>query len=255
MRTLTGRRLRKAWHCAGRDLWRTALLRDRVAAATEHAAVIESLRPDVVLDVGANRGQFTLLVKGLVPAATVMAFEPVDAALAVLHRVAAGLQDVTVVPVACGAERGTATLNVARDDDNSSLLPPTQQQIALAPGASTAHRASVRIEPLDDLVDVATLRGTSLLKMDVQGTEIDVLRGSADLLASLRYVYVELSFLERYVGQCRPADVARHLEGSGFELVHLHNPVVGGAGLVQADALFARPADHLWSPVLGGRPR
>jgi len=251
MMALTGRQLRKAWRCAGRSLWRTTLLRDRVAAATEHAAVIESLRPDVVLDVGANRGQFTLLVKGLMPAATVMAFEPVDEALAVLNRVAAGLHDITVVPVACGAERGTTALNVARDDDNSSLLPPTRQQIALAPGASTAHRASVRVEPLDDLVDVTTLRGTSLLKLDVQGTEVDVLQGSAGLLASLSYVYVELSFLERYVGQCRPADVVRHLEGSGFELVHLHNPVVGRGGLVQADALFARPADDLWSPVLG----
>lgn len=251
MRPLTGRRLRKAWHCAGRGLWRTTLLREGVAAATEHAALIESLRPDTVLDVGANRGQFTLLVKGLMPAATVMAFEPVDEALAVLNRVATGLHGITVVPVACGAERATTTLHVARDDDNSSLLPPTRQQIALAPGASTTHRASVLVEPLDDLVDIGVLRGTSLLKMDVQGTEIDVLQGSAGLLASLSYVYVELSFLERYVGQCRPADVVRHLEGSGFELVHLHNPVLGPRGLVQADALFARPSDDLWSPVLG----
>lgn len=247
----TLRRLDKGLRCARRRLWRGALLRHGVAAATEHRAVVARLRPDVVLDVGANRGQFTLLVKGLLPSAAVVAFEPVDEALAVLNRVVAGLDGVTVVPLACGAARGTGRLHVAHDDDNSSLLPPTAHQIALDGGAATARRAPTEVAPLDDLVDHRQIRGTSLLKVDVQGTELDVLRGADGLLDELTYLYVELSFLERYVGQSRPAEVVRHLEGSGFELVHLHNPLRASTGLVQADALFARRASHRWSPLLG----
>lgn len=248
--SVTGRRVVKAWRCAGNSLWRRSLLGHGVAAATEHASLVHAIRPDLVLDVGANRGQFTLLVKGLLPSASVVAFEPGGQALTVLRRVAAGLDDVAVVPVACGAARGTARLHVARDDDNSSLLAPTAQQTAIDRGASTAAREPVEVAPLADLVDHRLLGGTSLLKIDVQGTELDVLRGAAGIIGSLTYLYVELSFVERYIGQSRPAEVVRHLDGAGFELVHLHNPVRRSTAVVQADALFARAGAGRWSPLL-----
>jgi FkbM family methyltransferase len=229
------------------------VLRHGVAAATEHRAVVTRVRPDVVLDVGANRGQFTLLVKGLFPSATVVAFEPVEQALAVLRRLAAGMKGVTVVATACGAQRGSTTVNVAEDDDNSSLLPPTHRQLELDPRSSTSGTEAVDIAPLDDLVDQRLLAGVSLLKIDVQGTELDVLRGATNLLKAVTYLYVELSFLERYAGQSAPSDIVRLLDRSGFALLHLHNPISARGGLVQVDALFGRASCRNWSPLLERR--
>lgn len=224
-----------------------------MAAATEHSAVIAGLRPDVVLDVGANRGQFTLLVKGLLPGATVVAFEPVEQARTVLGKVVGDLGGVTIVPTACGADHAATGMNVAQDDDNSSLLVPSERQLGLHPGSSTVRRVPTEVAPLDDLVDRRVVRGVSLLKVDVQGTELDVLRGATGLLEVLTYVYVEMSFIERYVGQSAPAEIVRLLDRSGFALLHLHNPIPAPAGLVQVDALFARTALHRWSPLVGER--
>ncbi len=253
---LTGRvnvpRLKKAWLCMGRPLWRESLLRYRVAASTEHEAVIAALRPDVVLDVGANRGQFTLLVKGVLPSATIVAFEPVDDALSVLNKVARDLDGVTVVPTACGAARSSAVMNVAKDDDNSSLLPPMKSQLEIDAGSSTVRTVSTEVAPLDDLVDRRLLHGVSLLKIDVQGTELDVLQGAEGLLQDLTYVYVELSFLERYFGHSPPSEITRLLDRFGFALLHLHNPISTPMGTVEVDALFGRAASHNWSPVLQG---
>ncbi len=63
-----------------RVLWipayRRPFLRTRVAASTEHDRILESLDLDVVVDLGANRGQFALCIRRLFPAARIYSFEP-----------------------------------------------------------------------------------------------------------------------------------------------------------------------------------
>lgn len=77
-----------------------------------------------------------------------------------------------------------------------------------------------------------------MLKIDVQGGELDVLRGGSKTLDRLTWVYVECSFRELYIGQPPADEVVEHLRGAGFRLAGLgHVSYVGGEA-IQADFLF-----------------
>jgi hypothetical protein len=77
------------------------------------------------------------------------------------------------------------------------------------------------------------------LKLDVQGYELTALYGCEELLAKFRYVYVEASFIELYVGQALATDVIAYLLAKGFKLICVANLSRGNARRpIQADFLF-----------------
>ena len=59
----------------------------------------------------------------------------------------------------------------------------------------------VKVKPLDHILTPDELKKTTLLKIDVQGFEIEVLKGCNALINKISYIYVECSFLELYQGQ------------------------------------------------------
>jgi hypothetical protein len=83
----------------------------------------------------------------------------------------------------------------------------------------------------------------SLLKLDVQGYELEVLRGCRDMLPLFDYVYAELSFVEFYRGQALADDIMNFLSRSGFTVKGVYNTQYDATGKsIQCDCLFSRPA-------------
>jgi hypothetical protein len=90
------------------------------------------------------------------------------------------------------------------------------------------------------------------LKLDVQGFELECLRGCAEILPKCRQVYVEASFVELYGGQALLTDVARHLFDRGFALRGVHHCAYADDGsAVQADLLFVRAPQSGLAPRAG----
>jgi FkbM family methyltransferase len=221
--------------------YRTRLLRRRVAAAVEHARVLSGLDCRTVVDIGANRGQFSLVARQCQPQARVISFEPLPAAAAKFRAVFAGDDRVTLHEAAIGPATGNATLHISRQDDSSSLLPITGTQVALFPGTAEADTATVHVAPLREFVSVSDIRPPALLKLDVQGYELEVLRGCEDLLNRFTYVYAECSFVELYAGQALADEVIAWLRERGFKLRGVHNMDYDRGGrAIQADFLFGR---------------
>jgi hypothetical protein len=79
-----------------------------------------------------------------------------------------------------------------------------------------------------------------LLKLDVQGYELEVLRGAEATLRQTRAVLCEVSFREFYTGQPLFTEVVAYLGARGFTLHALAEGTALGAPLVQADALFLK---------------
>lgn len=216
-------------------------LRHRVAASVEHDRT--SLRHDyrTVLDVGANRGQFALVAARRFPNATLVCFEPQSRPRAILERVLAGHPRLRVIDVAVAASSGASVLHVTQADDSSSLLPATQLQVDSFPGTAPAGEIPVATERLDVLVPPAALVPPVLLKIDVQGTELDVLVGASALLPAIDTVLVECSFVELYLGQSLASDVVSLLHESAFKLTSIVAPTIDSTGqILQADLLFER---------------
>jgi hypothetical protein len=147
-----------------------------------------------------------------------------------------------VLDCALAAAAGTATLHVTEADDSSSLLQGTDLQTQLFPGTQASSRVEVVTRQLDEVVQPADVRRPALLKIDVQGTELDVLTGASRLLAAMDTVLVECSFAEFYVGQSAAGEVVALLHASSFRLTQVVAATVDGAGTVlQADMVFERP--------------
>jgi len=77
-----------------------------------------------------------------------------------------------------------------------------------------------------------------LLKVDVQGYELEVLKGATATLEKCSYVYLECSEIELYDGQALRKDVDSYLATHSFELLHTYNKSFHDGQLIQAEYLF-----------------
>jgi FkbM family methyltransferase len=222
--------------------WREALRRHRVAAGVEHARVLRNLGPlRTVVDIGANRGQFALAVRHVFPQARIVSFEPLAGPAALWRAVFAGDGQAELVEAAVGPESGTAQIHLSARDDSSSLLPITARQNALFPGTAEAGTATIHVVRLADALPAAHIETPALLKLDVQGFELQALAGCEAALDHFDWVYVECSFMELYAGQSFAGDVIAWLRERGLRLAGVYNMAYDGDGrAVQADFLFGR---------------
>ncbi|MGE5490057.1 MAG: FkbM family methyltransferase [Actinomycetota bacterium] len=216
-----------------------ALLRHRVLAGAEHRRVL-SRQLNTVVDIGANRGQFSLAARRWAPAARVEAFEPLPGPADVFRRVFEGDDGVRLHPSAIGPAAETRTMHVSARDDSSSLLPISAAQTTMFPGTWEAGLASVSVAPLDAFLGTDDIVAPAMLKLDVQGYELEALRGCETLLDAFDWVYCECSFVEFYTGQRLADEVVAWLADRDFRLEGTFNPARDGGRTVQADFLFRR---------------
>lgn len=233
--------LQKIFRVLAIPTYRSAFLRHRVAASTEHDHILRGLKIDTIVDIGANRGQFALCARRLFPEAEIYSFEPLSRPAGVFRAVFQHDPHVRLFQVAVAPARGCASMHVSRWDASSSILPIAAAQSANFPFTQETARESVATTPLADCLSADHLSANSLLKMDVQGFELQALRGSEALLDRFRFVYVEASFVELYVGQALATEVIAYLLSKNFRLLCVANLAKGRSRRpIQADFLFAR---------------
>jgi FkbM family methyltransferase len=155
----------------------------------ELETVCSLLEPGAVMwDVGANIGYFTIPVALTVgPSGRVVAFEPeAENARRLAENLALNnLRNVDVRQLAIGEEDGHATLFLADDSVfHTTAAPPDQLQISTMHG--TGWRMGVLMSRLDTVWRLSGSTDVAFVKVDVEGTEMSVLRGAKDLLETCR---------------------------------------------------------------------
>jgi FkbM family methyltransferase len=225
--------------------YRAALLRHWVAASVEHAEGLGALTLRTVVDVGANRGQFTLFALHTFPGARIISLEPLAEPVARFRRVFAKEPRVTLHHAALAPETGQSTMHVSNHDDSSSLLPITATLDRTFPGTNEVRTETVRTAPLSEFLDSSSIEEPAMLKLDVQGYELEALRACGELLDKFEYVCAEASFIEFYEGQVLADDLVAWLRERGFELVRSYGGYSDKHGrTLQADMLFKKNEDR-----------
>ena len=130
-------------------------------------------------------------------------------------------------------------MHISGRDDSSSLLPISDLQQVNFPGTQSVGIRQVPTGPLSDYVESGEMGRHSLLKIDVQGFELEVLKSAESLLPRFRWVYAECSFAPLYEGQALAGEVIAWLEARRFRHSGRFNSSYGRDGAaLQADLLF-----------------
>jgi FkbM family methyltransferase len=196
---------------------------------------------DLVVDVGANTGQYADKMRSLGYWGPLVSFEPGSAAFRVLSRRARPDATWSVHNVALGRTVGESLLHVSENSVSSSVLPVMEEHLLAAPRSLTVATEKVLTTTLDDVL--APYPGAALwLKMDVQGFESEVLSGGSLTLRRTRVIQCELSLRPLYEDQADYLQLINDIREAGFDLVHVEpgyqEPSSGQC--LQIDGLFVR---------------
>jgi FkbM family methyltransferase len=223
---------------------------------SEHRArqqTLSHLGIDLVLDVGANCGQFAEELMSSGYTGRVVSFEPLSQAHAILsHRCRAigGTRWQVHQRAAIGAEAGSATIHVAGNSVSSSLLPTLPAHVQAAPESVTIGTEDVQVARLDDAAEsYASTSRALLIKIDTQGFEWQVLDGAPRLLEQSMALQLELSLVPLYAGQRLWRDYVERLDKAGFQLYSAYPAFTDDhtGQTLQWDATFVRTSALLSS--------
>lgn len=180
--------------------------------------LLEQLRVDCVLDVGANQGQFATELRRLGYRGRIVSFEPVAHEFAVMRERFARDQQWQGFQYALGRENKVMQMNVFRDlTVMSSLLAPLGKQRNVEAQAVEVRRLDALLPGI--LPDLQEAR--VFLKMDTQGFDLEVFEGARGVLAHVVGLQSELSVRPLYRDMPRYLDALSLYEAAGFELSNL----------------------------------
>lgn len=178
----------------------------------------------------------------------VVAFEPDEVECARLNSLRWPYA-VRYLPVALGAANGlAATLRICKSPGCTSLLRPNRQlfgQFAYASNMEVVREVPVILERMDAVVPWRP----DAIKLDTQGTELDILEGAGSLLGGVIAVELEVEFVPQYEDQPLFADVDAFMRSHGFWLRGLKRSYWRqdasythpyGGQLIHGDALYLR---------------
>jgi FkbM family methyltransferase len=193
----------------------------------------KGLAPDLIFDVGAHRGHWTRLATAVFPNACVVMVEPqaeMEAELSELCR--SGRHE--WIRAGAGSRLGDAILGIYGDAD---LVGSSYVADYLPPGGTWRATSIVTLDSL------ANARGIpDVVKVDVQGFELEVLKGAEALFGSTELFIVEVNFFRFYKKVSLVSEVVGFMADRGYEIYDvaeiLPRPWDGALG--QADMAFAR---------------
>lgn len=183
------------------------------------ATLLQQHGVTLMLDVGANTGQYALKLREHGYKGRIVSYEPQSAAHAALTRAAAGDPSWDVAPrAAVGATSGEITINLSAESDMSSVLPMTVETRGLFTSTRSigTERAPV-VTLADEIARRSNAADRIFVKSDTQGFEAQVLDGIGGAIENVVWLQLELSLHPIYQGQPRYLPMLERIEGAGFQ--------------------------------------
>lgn len=226
-----------------RRLWLEVLRIRAGNAYTRRQRIMQQLGIALVIDVGANRGQYASALRDFGYTGRIVSVEPHAETFKELERASSSDHNWTVINAGLSRSSGHRMLNVSSVTTGSSFHRLTPQATEWLPEFSYVGKEEVEILTLDDLLpELADTDEKTLLKIDTQGHESEVLEGAKSAIQLVDLIEVELSLQPLYEGQASWLEVVESLAALGFSLIAVEpvfsDPKTGY--MVEIDGLFRR---------------
>jgi FkbM family methyltransferase len=183
--------------------------------------------PIVVLDVGCRWGFADKFSEDINNGRLkIYGFDPDSQECKNLEGKYSDLHNVKLVPVGLADFVGSKTLYFTKEPACSSLYEPISRLTELYPAldcAKTMKKIEVEVTTLDSWCEKEALSKADYIKIDTQGSELDILKGGVSILKTTRFLEVEVEFNRIYEKQPIFSDVDKFLREQGFVLWRLSN--------------------------------
>ena len=200
---------------------------------------------DVVIDVGANVGQFGESLRAGGYRGRIVSFEPIASAFQALSKRAAEDGNWEAHQCGLGAAPGTAVLNVSELSVFSSIMESTSIASLHDKRIAVDHTEEISIRTLDEVA--AAISGKILLKVDTQGYERKTMEGGLETMPRLLGILLELPVIHVYEGSWRFHEAIKFMDDAGFvpaQILPVNYHTVDNVSAVEFDCLF-RPRSNV----------
>ena len=230
--------IRNLAHKLGYEITARNLLR---SYNIRRSAFLRDTEITVILDVGANTGQYGKRIWNDGFSGRMISFEPISTEFQSLSDAAAKHSRWEVHQIALGDQTGTGEIQVTDFSPASSLLKPTGllETDLWHPQKSE----TIQIKKLDDVAsDLLSPNDRVCLKLDVQGFEDRVLKGASQTLSQVQMLELELYVQEMYEGEMLLVDMLQWMDELGFMLVSVDDAYIcpHTGRVFQYDGIFLR---------------
>lgn len=205
---------------------------------------IKKINTDIILDIGANAGQFSLEIRKKGYNGKIVSFEPLTSARKKL--IACSLKDKNWLvheQAAIGDHNGFIDINISKNSVSSSLLPMLRSHSDAESNSVYIGSETTPIITLDSVADTYLNNSSNcFIKIDTQGSEAQVLDGAINILKVAKGILCELSLVPLYEGQYLWKEIIERLEKEGFILWSLQKAFTDkrNGRTLQMDAVFLR---------------
>lgn len=203
---------------------------------------LQEMNINTVLDIGANEGQFALMIRKLLPDTAICSFEPIPDCY---NKLIAHFHSDTAFKafnVAIGDKEEMIEMNINDFSPSSSLLEIDDLHVENFKHTSHSKKQLIPVKTLDSFSAQLNLLKPYMVKIDTQGYEDKVISGGQQILAGADVIFVELSYKSLYKEQTLFDDIYNALVRLDFEyhgnFEELLSPINGA--VLQSDGIFIK---------------
>jgi FkbM family methyltransferase len=203
---------------------------------------LSRLNINTIIDVGAHKGEFALMIHDILPKASITSFEPLKEAFRQLNFNMRTVPNFKAFHCALGDRNSTMEIHRNEYTQSSSLLKMADLHREAFPFTMNEMIETVEVKRLDDVLQGSYLEEHILIKMDVQGYEDRVILGGENVISRAKLLVVETSFQTLYERQPLFDEVYSMLKQRGFAYIGNWDQIISPAdgSVLQADAMFVR---------------
>ncbi len=217
-------------------------LKDRAEKESQKLIWLQQKKVKTIIDVGANVGQFTYKIRKIFPNASIYSFEPIKNCFDTLVNNFKNDANFTAFNFACGDTTETVEINVNNYSPSSSILDIQQLHIDNFKNTGISTKEKIKVDLLDNLINLDNLESPILIKIDTQGFEKKVIAGALNVIAKAEIILIELSYQKLYTNQSLFHDIYTILYDLGFQyygnIEELLSPIDGMP--LQSDGIFIK---------------
>jgi FkbM family methyltransferase len=190
-----------------------------------------------VLDIGAANGDTALFFSQSFPTQKIIAFEPNPLLRGIASEKVSKHENIELKDFALGNKNGQVVLKITEDPLSSSILEPDQSVDSRLSTAKEIHVSQKRLDDLN-LFEQKTL----LIKLDTQGTELEIMKGGEKTFKNTRFVLCEMMNNASYKNSCQYFEIDKFLRYKGYKLLDIITTFRSPKGLAEFDAIYLNSA-------------